>query len=161
MQFAKLLRFRTKPLILNPKVSRVKVHHDLDKIEEAVIAQNEAILLLETEIKHSATPITPVLTSYLNNYKQKKEYLTQLQKQKQLSPPSSDLLEEFQLFEQIKTDFMDAELKFEEHHNKEIGVKIPDDAKLRPFYFIRLLQESMIKGAFISSEVFIHKEVWD
>jgi hypothetical protein len=56
---------------------------------------------------------------------------------------------------------MDAGLKFEDHYSKEVGVKIPDDVKLRPFYFIKLLQESMVKGAFISSEVFIHKEVWD
>jgi|LauGreDrversion4_2_1035121.scaffolds.fasta_scaffold495917_2 hypothetical protein len=56
---------------------------------------------------------------------------------------------------------MDADLRFENHYSKEIGVKIPDDVKLRPFYFIRLLQESMVKGAFISGEVFIHKQVWE
>ena len=62
-----------------------------------------------------------------------------LKNQRQLSPPSTDLLEEFYIYDQINTEFMDAELKFEDHFSSEIGSKIPDDVKLRPFYFIRLL----------------------
>jgi hypothetical protein len=78
----------------------------------------------------------------------------------QLSPPL-DLSKEFQMLDQFSSEFLDTGLKFESQFNKEIGTKIPDDIKLRPFYFIRLLQESMANGAFITSEVFINKQVWD
>ena len=57
--------------------------------------------------------------------------------------------------------FMDTGLQFDPQMNGEIGVKIPDDVKLRPFYFIKLLQKSMSTGAFISSEVFVSKQVWE
>jgi hypothetical protein len=40
-------------------------------------------------------------------------------------------------------------------------VEIPDDVKLRPFFFIKLLLESMNSGAFITSELYVHKQVWD
>ena len=57
--------------------------------------------------------------------------------------------------------FMDTGLQFDPQMNGEIGVKIPDDVKLRPFYFIKLLQKSMSTSAFISSEVFVSKQVWE
>ena len=49
MLLSKLLLCQTKPLISSLKVSQ-ELNQILDKIEEAVVAQNEAILLLEAEI---------------------------------------------------------------------------------------------------------------
>jgi len=57
--------------------------------------------------------------------------------------------------------FIDAGLEFNPQCNHEISTKIPDDVKLRPFYFIKLLQKSMTSGAFISGSVFVNKLVWE
>ena len=54
-------------------------------------------------------------------------------------------------------DFLDVELKFGPSSNQGIGIQIPDDLKIRPFFFIKLLLESMVNGVFLSSELFIHK----
>jgi len=67
--------------------------------------------------------------------------------------------EEFQVLE-LSSEFLDLSVKFDANANNEIGAEIPDDIKLRPFFFIKLLLESMNNGAFITSELYVNKQVW-
>lgn len=101
-----------------------------------------------------------LVSVFVTMYKQKRDYLVAKSKQPPTVPLPLDFSDEFLIVDE-QNDFLDCGLKFDETANPGIGVQIPDDIKMRPFFFIRLLQESMVQGVYLSSELFVHRQVWD
>ena len=60
-----------------------------------------------------------------------------------------------------QNDFLDLDLKFDEGSNPGLGITLPQEQRLRPFYFVKLISESITNGVFLSSELYVHKQIWE
>ena len=72
--------------------------------------------------------------------------------------------EEFVIIEEFERDdhfdFLDKGVVFDSK-TPEFDLMIPDEQALRPFFFMKLIQKTIIEGGFLTEQLYIPRAVWE
>ena len=117
--------------------------------------------MFETQIEHAPGDRKPLLTIYLQMYKDK---VKKLQQDIKVANEPEQQEEEFVVIEDFEKDdhfdFLDKGVVFDDK-TPEFEWMIPDEQALRPFFFMKLIQKTIVEGGFLTQQLYVPRAVWE
>ena len=119
--------------------------------------------MFSSQIDLAPSDRQPLFIIYLNMYKDKSEQLKEDIKKFEKGEATQEdeymVQGDFNIIDD-PFDFLDKGVVFDEETD-EFHWKIPDEQALRPFFFMKLIQKTIVEGGFLTEQLYVPRAVWE